>query len=939
MGGMIKGITVEIGGDTTKLTTALRGVNSTTKSLQSELRGVNSLLKMDPGNVTLLQQKQDLLTKSIANTEDKLSALKQAQKEVQEQFDKGEITEEQYRDFQREIVATEQKLESLKKEAENFGSVHAQQVAAAGEKMKDYGDKITDVGKTMSKVSGVIVGVGAAAVKTTADFDAAMSNVQAISGATGEQFEQLRDKAIEMGSKTKFSASESADALTYMAMAGWKTDDMLDGLEGIMNAAAATGSDLALTSDIITDGLTAFGMSAKDSSYFADVLTKTCNNANTNIEMLGETFKYAAPVCGTLGISLEDCSVAAGLMGNAGIKASNAGTAIRKGLLNLASPTDSVAAAMEQYNIKLIENADGSINLMETMQNMRTQLGGLSEAEQTAAISAIAGKNAVSGWAAVVNASEEDFNKLTAAVADSNGAAKEASEIQLDNLKGQITILKSTLEGIAIQIGDILMPIVRQIVAKIQEWTSKFSALDDGTKRIIVIIAGVVAAIGPLLLIIGKVMSSIGSILTVAPQIVKATTKIMGVVSKLGAFLAAHPAILIIGAIVAIVAALVALYKNCEPFREFVDNLWAKIKQFFIDVGEWFKGLGDKISQTWENVKTFFTETIPNTVNEFVEKIKNFFTVTIPEAIQTMIQWFSELPYKIGYAIGTVLNTVKEFILSIWDFFTVKVPEYIGIMIEWFKGLPAKIQSAIVSAIDKIGDWCSKMKTKITTGVKNLIDSTVKFFKELPGKIKTAISNAITNIGQWCTDMKNKAETGIKNVTTAVINGFKELPNKIKNVGKNIVEGLWNGITNMKNWVKNKVKGFADDILRGMKDALGIHSPSRVFRDEVGKYIAEGVGEGITSSKAPMDAIDELNENMINESNGFNGVTLKRQIDTTFKGVVNNDGGLLQKLDAILTKLDKGRQIVLDSGVLVGETVDDYDEAMSSKSTKLARGW
>lgn len=936
MGGMIKGITVEIGGNTTKLITALKGVNSTTKSLQSELRGVNSLLKMDPGNVTLLQQKQDLLTKSVANTEDKLNALKQAQKEVQEQFEKGDITEEQYRDFQREIVATEKKLESLKKEAENFGSVHAQQIAAAGEKMKNYGDKITDAGKTMSKVSGVIVGVGTAAVKTTADFDAAMSNVQAISGATGEQFEKLRDKAVEMGSKTKFSASESADALTYMAMAGWKTDEMLDGLEGIMNAAAATGSDLATTSDIITDALTAFGMEASESGHMADVLTKASNNANTNIEMLGETFKYVAPVCGTLGISLEDCAVAAGLMGNAGIKASDAGTSMRKGLLNLASPTKSVAEAMEAYNIKLIENEDGSINLMKTMQNMRTQLGGLSEAEQTAAISAIAGKNAVSGWAAIVNASDDDFNKLTAAIADSNGAAKEASEIQLDNLKGQITILKSTLEGIAIQIGDILMPIVREIVAKIQEWTSKFSALDDGTKRVIVIIAGVVAAIGPLLLIIGKVMSSIGSILMVAPKMVKAFNVVKTAIS--GA-LSAHPAILVIAAIAAVIAIVISLYKNCEPFREFVDNLWAKIKQFFIDVGEWFKGLGDKISQTWENVKTFFTKTIPDTINSFVEKIKNFFTVTIPEAIQTMIQWFSELPYKIGYAIGTVLNTIKEFILKVWDFFTVKIPEYIGIMIEWFKGLPSKIQNAIVSAIDKIGDWCSKMKNKITTGVKNLIDSTVKFFKELPGKIKDAISKAIDNISQWCTDMKTKASNGIKNVATAVINGFKELPSKIKNVGKNIVEGLWNGITNMKNWVKNKVKGFADDILKGMKDALGIHSPSRVFRDEVGKYIAEGVGEGITSSKAPIDAIDELNKNMLDETNGFNGITLKRQIDTTFKGVVSKDGGLLQKLDAILTKLDKNTKIVLDSGVLVGETVDDYDEAMSDKGTKLARGW
>lgn len=976
MGGTIKGITVEIGGDTTKLGTALKGVNASTKSLQNELRGVNTLLKMDPGNVTLLQQKQDLLNKSIGETKDKLQLLKEKSAEVQQQFANDEITEEQYRDFQREIVATEERLKSLEKEAKNFGSVHSQQIAAAGEKMIDYGDKITDAGKKMSKVSGVIVGVGAAAVKTTADFDGAMSNVQAISGATGDEFTKLRDKAIEMGSKTKFSASESADALTYMAMAGWKSEEMLVGIEGIMNAAAATGTDLAMTSDIITDALTAFGMGANESSRMADVLAKTSNSANTNIEMLGETFQYAAPVCGTLGISLEDCAVAAGLMGNSGIKASQAGTAIRKGLLNLASPTKSVAAAMEQYNIKLIENEDGSINLMKTMQNMRTQLGGLSEAEQTAAISAIAGKNAVSGWAAIVNASEKDFNTLTAAIADSKDAAKEAADIQLDNLKGQITILKSTLEGIAIQIGDILMPTIRAIVEKIQDWTTKFSALDEGTKKIIVVIASIIAAIGPMLLIVGKVVSSIGSILTYAPKIVSAVKSVMGVVSKLGGFLAAHPAVAIIAAIAAVIAIVISLYKNCEPFREFVDNLWEKIKAFFKDVGEWFKsvgewfkGLWESISEFFEKVKLFFTETIPNTVSEFWNKVKIFFTETIPNAVNAFIEkiktfftenWKALLllivnpfagAFKLLYDncegfrnfvngfVEKVKTLFTEGLEKIKTFFTEKIPDLIQKIVTWFSELPSKIYNAIVGTVDKIRTWGDKIKEKATTAIKNLVNGVISNAKTLPGKIANAINGAITTVTTWGSNMVNRARNAMSNVVSGVTSKLKEIPSKVTSIGRDIIEGLWNGINDKVDWIKNKIVGFKDQVLSKLKSVFDIHSPSRLLKTEIGYRLAEGVGEGITESDAPGDAMAKLRKNILSESDGINGITLKRQIENTFKSSGGTDNGLLNRLDAILTKLDKRTQVILDTGALIGETIDGYDKALGEKSTKLARGW
>lgn len=949
MGGKLKGITVEIGGNTTKLGTALKGVESQTRSLQNELKGVNSLLKMDPGNVTLLKQKQDLLTKSIEQTNEKLKTLKDSEAQVQEQFKKGEITEEQYRDFQREIVATEEKLKSLEKEAKEFGSVHSQQIAAAGEKMKDYGDKVTNAGKDMSKVSGVIAGVGAVAVKTTADFDTAMSNVQAISGATGNDFDKLRDKAIEMGSKTKFSASESAEAMTYMAMAGWKTEDMLVGIDGIMNAAAATGSDLATTSDIITDALTAFGMSAGDSSRMADVLAKTSNSANTNIEMLGETFKYAAPVCGTLGISLEDCAVAAGLMGNSGIKASQAGTAIRKGLLNLASPTKSVAAAMEQYNIHLVENEDGSINLMATMQDMRKKLGGLSEAEQTAAISAIAGKNAVSGWAAIVNASEDDFNNLSAAIADSNDAAQEASEIQLDNLSGQITILKSTMEGIAIQIGDILMPTIRAIVAKIQDWTSKFSALDESTKKVIVIIAGIVAAIGPLLLIIGKVMSSIGSIMTIAPKIVKAVKLIGGALKS--SFLTS-PIFLVIAAITAVIAALVLLYKHCEPFREFVDNLWAKIKEFFKELVEWFKSIPDKIDELKQKVSSKVEE-FTTKISDFVNKIVGWFKDNWQGLLLLILNPIAGA-FKLIYdncdgfreKVDAFTTRVKEIFTNgfekIKTFFTEKVPALISNIVTWASQLPNKINNAIKSTIDKVKAWGNSVKENAVNAIKSMVTNVVDKAKTLPNKIKTAISGAIDNVKTWANDMKTKAKDGMVNLVTTVTDKLRSLPDKIKSIGKNAVEGLWNGINDKIGWIKNKLLGFKDQVLAQLKKVFDIHSPSRLLKTEIGYRLAEGIGEGVSESKAPNDAIDDVKNKIVNGAGSINGLKLNRQIETTFNhnGMgVSDNSSLLGRLDAILTAIERGKVIQLDTGALVGGTVDAYDNALSDKKTKLARGW
>ena len=311
-------------------------------------------------------------------------------------------------------------------------------------------------------VLGVSVGL-ADTVNTYKDFEAAMSQVQAISVATSSELSQLTAKAKDMGATTKFTAEESAEAFNYMAMAGWKTDDMLGGIEGILNLAAASGEDLATTSDIVTDALTAFGMKASESGHFADVLAQASSNANTNVSLMGESFKYVAPVAGAMKYSVEDVSLALGLMANSSVKGSMAGTALKTSLANMAAPTDKMAEAMDKYGISLTDSYGNMKALKVVLDNMRSSLGGLSEAEQTAAASTIFGKEAMSGMLAIINASKEDYDKLAEAVNNADGAAKKMSETMLDNLQGSITLLQSSVDGVEISFGERLSPYIRSL--------------------------------------------------------------------------------------------------------------------------------------------------------------------------------------------------------------------------------------------------------------------------------------------------------------------------------------------------------------------------------------------------------------------------------------------------------------------------------------------
>lgn len=374
--------------------------------------------------------------------------------------------------FQKAMQQAETSMQKLSQKLSGFGSG----LESLGGKLSAAGGKLTAL---ETAVGGAAAALGTQAVKAGASFEAEMSKVSAISGATGDNFKQLKEKAMEMGKKTKFSATESAEAFEYMAMAGWKTEEMLGGIEGIMNLAAASGEDLATTSDIVTDALTAFGLSASDSAEFADVLAAASANANTNVSMMGDTFKYVAPVAGALGYSVQDTAIAIGLMANSGIKASQAGTALRSILSRMAKPTDQVQEAMDTLGVSLTDSNGNMKSMRQVMGELRNGFAGLTKDQQAAYAATIGGQEAMSGLLAIVNTSEEDFNKLAASIDNSSGTCQDMADTMQKNLSGQFTILKSQIEGINIDIFEKMEPALLQVVQAVNGMISAFSAAKD----------------------------------------------------------------------------------------------------------------------------------------------------------------------------------------------------------------------------------------------------------------------------------------------------------------------------------------------------------------------------------------------------------------------------------------------------------------------------
>lgn len=762
------------------------------------------------------------------------------------------------------------------KTAYNDLKVFSDKSATAGNKLRGLSSTFDSVGKSLTKTVTVpLVGIGTAAVKTAAQFDSHMSEVKAISGATGEQFTQLRNKAIEMGAKTKYSASESAQAFKYMAMAGWDTKDMLNGISGVMNLAAASGEDLASVSDIVTDAMTAFGLSAdgttkvikngltvevSNATHFADVLAQASRKSNTNVAMMGETFKYVAPVAGALGYSVEDTAVAIGLMANSGIKASQAGTTLRTLLTNMAKPTDTMQSAMDYLGISL-ETTDGKMkSFSEVMQDLRKSFGQckmpmdtfkkklaeiekqhesgeITEKKYNAAVedltkkaygaegalkanlaASLAGAEGMSGLLAIVNATDEDFQNLTDSINNCDGVSQDMADTMNDNLNGAVTLLKSAIESALISIGDRFTPVIRKLAENITGLVEKFNGLSDEQKDQIVKWGLIVAAIGPSLIVFSSV------------------TKLLANMGQAFSFLISkiNPVAVVI---TLLVASFATLWKTNEKFRNKVIGIWEQVKgkfQEFSDaitekinaLGFNFKDITDVIKGAWEgfanaiaspiitNALQLIADTFGNVLDFIlgeVDTLLGLFTGNHEQFIGGIKEMLSAISSAILDGIKNIGSLVGELLANVLELFGFdKAADAVR---TFFTELPGKIWNWLQNTIEKIKTWGVAMKDTAAMFAQNTIDSVVNWFMQLPGKIWTWLQNVITKIKTWGSNMLSNARTSTQNMVNTAVTIISQLPGKFWSWLQNTISKIssWGG--NMVSSGRTAITNFISSVI------------------------------------------------------------------------------------------------------------------------------
>ena len=690
------------------------------------------------------------------------------------------------------------------------------------------GNVLTEVVSQAKNAAGAVLEIGTA-------FEMGMSTVQAISGATGDELAALTDKAKEMGANTKFSATEAAEAMQYMAMAGWKTDDMLNGIEGIMNLAAASGEDLATTSDIVTDALTAFGLTAQDSAHFADILAQASSNANTNVSMMGETFKYVAPVAGAMGYSAEDVATAVGLMANSGIKASQAGTSLRTMLSRMAKPTKEVQAAMDALGISLTDSDGNMKSLHEVMGDLRTGFGGLSEAESITMATMLGGQEAMSGLLAIVNASDADYQKLTDSIGACDGAAASMADTMQNNLEGQLTILGSAAQGLALEVYDSVKVALTDIT---KLGIDAVSNLTDGFK----------------------------------------TGGVMGMIEAAG-----------------------------QMANAFAENLPVIIEQ----------GL-PLIEGFTENLRANAGKLVDGGLN-LILKLAQGLMDGLPAMLQHVPQIIINLAGVINDNAPKLLKAGVKLIGILGKGLIQAIPDIVAAM-------PQIIQ-AIVSVIQAF-NW-GNLGINIIKSLKNGIISMVGAVQSAGTGIFNAIKGSIQNLPKALLVIA-------KNAVHSIVQSFTSQP--WGNIGKNIITGIATGITGSIGKVADAARNAAKKAFDAAKDFLGIHSPSKLMRDVIGKNMIAGFESGIVSETPNLEKTSAGSAQRAVES--MQGVALKRS-GTVVAGNSkvsgpNPDGG--QGSPVIV--LEKGSitgDVTMDGekvGTLVAPTVDVEIEKARKESER-----
>ncbi len=833
------------------------------------------------------------------------------------------------------------------------------------DKFETIGTNAARLGTKLSLgLTAPITYIGTKAIQATADFEAAMSEVGAISGATGEDLAALRNKAEEMGKTTKFSASESAEALTYMAMAGWKTEDMLNGLEGIMNLAAASGENLGTTSDIVTDALTAMGYSAGDAGKLADVMAAASSNANTNVGLMGETFKYAGTMAGTMGYSMEDTALAIGLMANSGIKGSMAGTALNAIISRLATNTNGATECINGLGVEFY-NADGTArNLSDVMNELRSATQNLTTEEKAEIASTIAGEEAKKGLLAILNASADDYGKLQNAINNCDGSAKNMADTMNDNLSGQVTLLKSQLEGLAIQFITLIMPYLKQGI----EWLSKvcdwIASLDDGTKKMIITVATVLAAAGPVLIFFGKVATGVSSIISVGSKLVGGIGGLIGKVSGAGGLIPALAAIpapvwIIIAVIGAAIAIGVLLYKNWDEIKEWAGKTWENIKNTVkgaVDaIKGFFGGIIDFVKNNWQGLAMLLVNPFAGGFKLLYDNCESFrgFIDNFLGNIKTGFHNFaSNISEKTGELRDNVVNKTKELGEKTAEKFH-QMQENISQKVENIReNTSNKFNEIKENTVQKVNELkentvskFNELKDRATEKIDHLKTSATEKFNQIRTDAVEKVNSLKENAVSRFNELKDKAADKINAMKEKGVAGFEALRTKGLEKIDNLRAGISEKLDAVKNFVSNTVQKLRDFFNFdwklphiklphfSMEGSFSLNPPSI---PHIGvEWYKKAMDAPVIMDKPTAFGVNSSGQIMAGGEAGSEVVsgtqTLMNMISAA---VADNNDQLYEVLNKIYNLLAEylptfGRlQMVLDSGVLVGELAQLMNEEL-----------
>ena len=955
MASRIQGITVEIGGDTTKLQTALKGLNGEIKSTQVQLKDVEKLLKLDPCNTELLAQKEKLLSQAVEETKQKLETLKKAAEQANTALANGDISQEQYDALQREIVETEQKLKDLETQA-NQSATAVQKIAATGEALKTAGDKISTAGQKLLPVTAAVTGLGTASVTTAANFESAMSQVQATMGITKDSMSMVNGQSVttmdtlsalakEMGETTAFSATECAEALNYLALAGYSTQEMTDTLPTVLNLAAAGSLDLASASDMVTDAMSALGMGVGEAETMVDQMAKTASSTNTSVAQLGEGILTIGATAKSIKGGTAELNTALGILANNGIKGAEGGTHLRNIILSLQNPTEKAAGSMENLGVSVYDSQGNMRSLNAILGDLNRSMEGMTSAEKDNIISRIFNKTDLASVNALLANTGSTWDSLQQSIANSGGAAAQMADTQLDNLQGQITLLKSALEGLAISFGQLLMPAIKSIVGVIQTVVDWLNSLDEGTKKTIVTIALVAGALGPVLIVVGKVVSAVGTILTIVPKVAGVINVVKGAFAALNMTMLANPIMLIIAAIAALVAAFLYLWNNCDGFRQFWIDLWGNIKETAVNV---WREIKEFFSTAWEGITKVFSaalDVIKTMLTARFELFKGLFTAsftTIKTVVSTgfeaikgifetafgVVQTIIETKIAVYQTIiRTAFEIIKTVVSNVWNTIKEIINTVMTAISQIFQTVWESIKTIITAASEGIkallrGDF-EGVKQSLTTimntiktmfsNIWNIIKNT---FSSVLASIKTMVSNIFTSIVTSIRNAMNSIVSSVKDGFSRAIEHVKNLISSAKRWGSDLVNGIANGIRGAIGSVKSAVSDVASTIRSYLHFSVPDVGPLTDYEDWMPDFM-KGLSRGIERSKYLVtDMMDGLAADMVIKPGVESSEISRTSHDTA------SVSSLLSKLTETLSGMGQQKEII-SIPVYVGGTLLD----------------